>query len=73
MPRALRDHPSDRIRDRKITVSDLTALEFWLSSGPDVPDGDWFKDFRTFIVCGEGQYIKTFLEGDMSPSGTEVF
>ena len=73
LPAPLRQHLRDRLNDRKITVADLKKLQFWIESGPEVPDGEWFKDFETFIVCGESQYIKTFLEGDMNPRGVEVF
>jgi hypothetical protein len=62
LPIPLREHLRDRLNDRKITVSDLKKLQFWLASGPEVPEGEWFKDFSTFIVCGESQFIKTFLE-----------
>jgi hypothetical protein len=26
-----------------------------------VPEGDWYKDFGTFKICGEGKLPKTFL------------
>ncbi len=73
LPKPLRDHLSDRLRERKITTSDLANLQLWIESDPEVPEGEWFKDFRTFIVCGEGPHIKTFLAGDMQPYGSEVF
>jgi len=28
---------------------------------PEVPDGDWFKDFGSFKICGQGPLAKTFL------------
>ena len=33
----------------------------WRQSEPDAPDGLWYKDFGSFKICGEGQYLKTFL------------
>ena len=72
LPIPLREHLLARLSDRRITVSDLKALQFWIASEPEVPEGDWFKDFRTFVVGGQGQYIKTFLDGDMQPWGMEV-
>jgi hypothetical protein len=28
---------------------------------PQVPDGDWYKHFGSFKICGRGSYPKTFL------------
>jgi len=61
LPRALRDHLFDRLRDRKITAEDLFQLKTWRESEPDAPDGPWFKDFGSFKICGDGRYPKTFL------------
>ena len=61
LPRALRDHLFDRLRDRKITAEDLFQLKTWRESEPDAPDGPWFKDFGSFKICGDGKYPKTFL------------
>jgi hypothetical protein len=58
---ALRDHLFERLRDRKISADDLYQLKLWRESEPDAPDGAWFKDFRSFKICGEGKYPKTFL------------
>lgn len=33
----------------------------WKAQDPDVPDGDWFKDFGTFKLCGTGRLPSTFL------------
>jgi hypothetical protein len=32
-----------------------------MESNPETPEGDWFKDFGSFKLCGEGPYPKTFL------------
>lgn len=61
LPQALRDHLFERLRERKITAADLYALKLWRESGPEAPDGDWYKDFGSFKICGRGQYPKTFL------------
>lgn len=61
LPPALRDHLFDRLRDRKITAEDLYQLKLWRDSDPDAPDGQWFKDFGSFKICGEGKFPKTFL------------
>lgn len=62
-----RDHLDERLR--RIPEGELTKLQFWVGTDPDVPDGPWFKDFGTFKVCGFAQYTKTFLDADMDASG----
>ena len=61
LPRALRDHLFERLRERKITAEDLFQLKQWRETEPDAPDGPWYKDFGSFKICGEGRYPKTFL------------
>ncbi len=60
-PPAIRQHLIDRIHDRKISLTDISTLRFWIDSDPDLPDGLWFKDFGSFKLCGEGGRPKTFL------------
>ena len=55
------DHLADRVRERRISIEDLLKFDIWLDSNPTVPDGEWYKDFGNFKVCGQGQYPKTFL------------
>jgi len=61
LPKAVRQHLLDRMRDRSISVADLNQLRLWIESGPNVPEGDWYKDFGSFKICGRGSYPKTFL------------
>jgi len=61
LPPALRSHLFDRLRERRITADDLYRLKLWRESDPEAPDGQWFKDFGSFKLCGEGKYPKTFL------------
>jgi hypothetical protein len=61
LPRAVRDHLVERMRDRNIGLEDLNQLRLWMESKPDVPDGQWYKEFGSFKLCGEGKYPKTFL------------
>jgi hypothetical protein len=61
LPSALHDHLLERRAERKITTEDLYRLKEWRDSGPDAPDGLWFKDFGSFKLCGEGKYPRTFL------------
>jgi hypothetical protein len=60
-PASIRNHLIDRMRDRAITVADLNQLRVWIDSQPEVPEGDWYKDFGSFKICGKGCYPKTFL------------
>ncbi len=61
LPSALRDHLFERLRERKITAEDLYQLKLWRESEPDSPDGEGYKDFGSYKICGKGQYPKTFL------------
>ena len=61
LPEALRDHLFDRLAERKITSEDLYKLKLWRESGPEAPEGLWYKDFGSFKLCGEGKFPKTFL------------
>jgi len=44
-----------------ISIADLNQLRAWIESKPEVPEGDWYKDFGSFKICGHGSYPKTFL------------
>ena len=61
LPPALRDHLFERLRERKISAEDLYELKLWRESEPEAPDGEWYKDFGTFKICGLGHLPKTFL------------
>ena len=61
LPLALHDHLFDRLRERQITAEDVYQLKLWRESEPDAPDGDWYKDFGSFKICGTGKYPKTVL------------
>jgi hypothetical protein len=61
LPTGIRQHLIDRMRDRAIGIADLNELRGWIESNPEVPEGDWFKDFGTFKICGTGSFPKTFL------------
>lgn len=61
LPKPLREHLFERLRERKITGADLYALKLWRESRPGAPEGDWYKDFGSFKICGRGQFPKTFL------------
>jgi hypothetical protein len=71
LPERLLRHLLARIREREISVTDLTALATWLDSHPIVPADRWYKRFHGMIVCGEGALIKTFLKPTQIPVGKE--
>jgi hypothetical protein len=69
---ALRDHLFDRVKERQITAEDLYKLKLWRESGPDAPEGQWYKDFGSFKICGRGKYSKTFLLRGQAASGEKI-
>jgi len=65
-------HLQDRFREGRIKAADFSALQNWLDTEPEVPKGEWYKRFPTFILAGEGEVVKTILTQGMVPHGTEV-
>ena len=61
LPAAVRQLLIERMRERAISIADLNQLRLWIESEPEVPEGDWYKDFGSFKICGEGALPKTFL------------
>ena len=57
-PSALRQHLVERMRDRSITLADLNQLRLWIESDPEVPDGEWYKDFGSFKLAEKGDIRK---------------
>ncbi|MGH9468511.1 MAG: hypothetical protein ACRD1Y_14250 [Terriglobales bacterium] len=72
LPPALLQHLLDRTQERSIGADQLEALAAWLDTEPDVPEGRWFKRFADLTVCGEGEWIKTFLASGQHPAGKPV-
>lgn len=72
LPQGVRQHLVDRMHERSISISDLDRLRLWMESKPEVPDGDWYKDFGSFKLCGRGSYPKTFLLAGQIASGEKV-
>lgn len=58
-PEAVRRHLMDRMRDRATSIADLNQLRVWVETNPEVPEGDWYKDFGSFKICGRGALAKT--------------
>ncbi len=71
-PTNVRQHLIDRMRDRAISLADLNQLRLWIESQPEVPGGDWYKDFGSFKICGHGSYPKTFLLRGLAAKGEDL-
>ena len=72
VPPALLQHLLDRVQSRRIPASQLELLAKWLDRKPEVPEGQWYKRFSGMTVCGEGEWIKTFLLPGQAPKGQPV-
>ncbi len=73
VPAAVRQHLVQRMHDRNIGLDDLNRLREWIELRPSVPEGDWYKDFGSFKICGRGKYPKTFLLRGQVASGQELY
>ena len=71
LPRPLYAHLLERVQSRNISVGQLTLFADWLATQPEAPNGKWFKKFSGLTVCGEGEFIKTFLQGQIA-TGKEI-
>jgi hypothetical protein len=72
LPREKWAHLRDRARERRVSQDDLFELAEWKAQDPDVPDGDWYKDFGTFKLCGTGKFPSTFLMAGQSARGKRL-
>ena len=72
LPRERWQHLRERAAERRISEEDLYALLQWKEEDPDVPDGDWYKDFGTFKLCGTGRLPSTFLMRGQVAHGKRV-
>ncbi len=72
LPAELRDHLFERLRDRKIRTQDLFKLKLWRESEPEAPEGEWYKDFGSFKICGSGKFPKTFLLAGQPAKGRRL-
>ncbi len=72
LPVRVREHLIDRMHDRSISLADLSLLREWIESQPEVPDGEWYKDFGSFKLCGQGSFPKTFLLRGQTAKGTPI-
>ena len=72
LPQTLLVHLLMRTRQRNISSEQITLLARWLDTEPDVPESKWFRKFPGFTVCGEGEFIKTFLLPGQAADGREI-
>jgi hypothetical protein len=72
LPPPLLSHLLDRIHSRNISADQLGLLADWLDGEPEVPREKWFKKFSGMTVCGEGEFIKTFLRAGQIATGKEL-
>ncbi len=72
LPPNVRQHLIDRMRDRAISLADFNQLRLWIETQPEVPPGDWYKDFGSFKICGRGSYPKTFLLPGQAANGAAL-
>jgi hypothetical protein len=72
VPPALFEHLLDRVQSRVIPASQLELLAKWLDGEPEVPEGLWYRRFPSMTVCGEGEWIKTFLLPGQAPKGRRI-
>jgi hypothetical protein len=71
-PEGVRQHLIDRMRDRAIRITDLDRLRAWVETMPEVPEGDWYRDFGSFKICGRGSLAKTFLLRGQAAKGQKL-
>ena len=60
------------VRSPSLAPAPSSLLARWLDTEPEVPQGEWFKRFSGMTVCGEGEFIKTFLLPGQHPKGVRV-
>jgi hypothetical protein len=65
-------HLLQRVAERQISLTDLSRLQDWVKSEPCAPEGDWYKDFGSFKLCGSGEYPRTVLTKGMKPFGKAI-
>jgi len=71
-PERVRQHLIERMRERAISITDLNQLRLWIETSPEVPEGDWYKDFGSFKICGHGSLAKTFLLRGQAAKGDRL-
>ena len=65
-------HLLQRVAERQISLADLSRLQDWVKSEPYAPEGDWYKDFGSFKLCGSGEYSRMVLAEGRKPFGEAI-
>jgi len=54
------------MRNHTISIPDLNQFRLWIETRPEVPEGDWYKDFGSTKIWGKGSYRKrSWSEGKL--------
>ena len=72
LPPAVLSHLVERVRESARGTDDLKRLDDWKRTEPEAPDGQWYKDFGSFKVCGKGALPLTVLTRDQKAFGTKL-
>lgn len=72
LPAPLQKHLIERMHGRAISLEDLHSLQLWVEARPEVPEGDWFRDFGSFKLCGRGAIPTTFLLRGQAAKGQRI-
>jgi hypothetical protein len=72
LPPAVLSHLVEQVRERAIAAGDLKKLDDWKRTEPEAPDGQWYKDFSSFKLCGKGALPLTVLSRDQKAFGTKL-
>jgi len=72
LPAKKRQKLADRVRAREISAEDIRKLQEWIETNPEVPEGEWCKDFGSFKVVGKGAVPSTFLTAHQPCWGTKL-
>src|SRR5437867_33777 len=68
-PPGIMNHLIKRYREDRISSADFLELKHWMESDPDVPNGKWYKRFKTGTLAGKGEMLLTFLSSGMAVDG----
>jgi hypothetical protein len=71
-PPGILNHLVKRYREGRIAAADFLELKHWLESDPDVPNGKWFKRFKSGTLAGHAEMPSTFLSPRLAVEGEEV-
>jgi hypothetical protein len=50
----------------------LPQFALWVDTRPEVPEGEWFRNFGSFKLCGKGRFPRTFLLPGQAAKGQQL-